>query len=110
MERIEGVNAMPTPPTLANDEHRAEIAKRMVAALVRIHRVDWRVVGLADLGQPGQFNQRQVAPSDLDRRGNRKTNDVMRVRALSAGAIAQECALNPLRLAESGIESVGKVD
>ena len=61
MERIEGVNPMPTPPALADDHHRGEIARSVIEALARIHQVDWRSVGLADLGRPDEFHQRQVS-------------------------------------------------
>ena len=61
MERIDGVNPIPLPAGFDNDMQRAEIAFAMVEALANIHRIDWRAVGLGDLGRPERFHERQVA-------------------------------------------------
>jgi aminoglycoside phosphotransferase (APT) family kinase protein len=60
MERVEGVFPMPPPPGLDDDVHRAELAFALIDALARLHEVDWRAVGLGDLGRPEQFHERQV--------------------------------------------------
>jgi len=60
MTRVEGVFPVPPPPGLDDDIHRAEISHAMVDALARLHQVDWRAAGLADLGHPEQFHERQV--------------------------------------------------
>jgi aminoglycoside phosphotransferase (APT) family kinase protein len=61
MERVEGVNPIPIPEQLDDEQHRREVAFAMVDALARLHQVDWQAVGLGDLGHPDQFHQRQVA-------------------------------------------------
>ena len=61
MERVDGVNPVPVPAVLDDEVHRAEVAYSMVEALARLHQVDWRAAGLADLGHPEGFHQRQVA-------------------------------------------------
>jgi aminoglycoside phosphotransferase (APT) family kinase protein len=60
MERVDGVFPLPAPPALDDDVHRAEIAFALVDALARLHEVDWRAIGLADLGRPEHFHERQV--------------------------------------------------
>jgi aminoglycoside phosphotransferase (APT) family kinase protein len=60
MERVDGVSPIPVPPQFDNDHDRAEIAFAMVEALARLHEVDWRAVGLGDLGHPEGFHERQV--------------------------------------------------
>ncbi|HEU5323644.1 MAG TPA: phosphotransferase family protein, partial [Methylomirabilota bacterium] len=39
---------------------RAAVYEAMVDVLVRLHRVDWRAVGLADFGKPGNYFARQI--------------------------------------------------
>jgi aminoglycoside phosphotransferase (APT) family kinase protein len=60
MERVDGVFPLPAPPGLDDDGHRAELAFALIDALARLHEVDWRAVGLGDLGRPEQFHERQV--------------------------------------------------
>ncbi len=60
MEHVVGVNPIPLPAQFDNDRDRAEIAYAMVDALAEVHDVDWKGVGLADLGHPDQFHERQV--------------------------------------------------
>jgi aminoglycoside phosphotransferase (APT) family kinase protein len=60
MERVEGVNPIPLPAVFDGDQRRAEIAYAMIDALVRLHEVDYRLVGLGDLGHPERFHERQV--------------------------------------------------
>jgi aminoglycoside phosphotransferase (APT) family kinase protein len=61
MERIDGVNPIPLPPTFESDLHRTEISFAMVESLARLHKFDWRAAGLSHLGQPEQFHERQVS-------------------------------------------------
>lgn len=60
MEHVPGVAALPVPPALNDDRGRAELSFAMVDALARLHDVDWRAAGLADLGRPHGFHERQV--------------------------------------------------
>lgn len=60
MERVDGVAAAPIPSGLDDDEGRAELSYAMVEALAQLHEVDWRAAGLADLGRPDGFHERQV--------------------------------------------------
>ncbi len=59
-EMVEGVSPIPLPSAFDDDQRRAEIAYAMVDALVRVHQVDYRAVGLGDLGHPERFHERQV--------------------------------------------------
>jgi aminoglycoside phosphotransferase (APT) family kinase protein len=60
MEYVEGVHPIPLPPAFDDDHHRAEISFAMIDALARLHTVDWRAVGLSDVGRPERFHERQV--------------------------------------------------
>ncbi len=60
MDRVEGrVFADNALPDLAPAERRA-IYLAMAETMALLHRVDWRSVGLADFGKPGQFFARQL--------------------------------------------------
>ena len=62
MEHVDGVNPMPPlDPTIDSPLAREQIAFAMVAALAAIHDFDWSGRGLADLGRPIGFHERQVA-------------------------------------------------
>ena len=61
MERVEGAvitDSLPAP--LDNPEQRALIADELVAALVELHAVDWRAVGLEGFGRPTGYLERQL--------------------------------------------------
>ena len=61
MERLRGrVFWMPTLPEVPREARRA-IYFGMADALARLHRVDYRAVGLADYGKPGSYFARQIA-------------------------------------------------
>jgi aminoglycoside phosphotransferase (APT) family kinase protein len=61
MERLRGrVFWNPTLPEASREERRA-IYFGMADALARLHRVDYRAVGLGDYGKPGSYFARQVA-------------------------------------------------
>ncbi|MGW0035137.1 phosphotransferase family protein [Gordonia sp. NPDC003376] len=50
-----------TPAPLDTPEQRRSVAHDLVDTLVALHEVDWRAVGLGDLGRPEGFNARHVA-------------------------------------------------
>jgi aminoglycoside phosphotransferase (APT) family kinase protein len=61
MERLEGVVVTDTlPDTLDNPEQRQRIADELIDALVEIHDVDWRAVGLEGFGKPTGYLERQL--------------------------------------------------
>jgi aminoglycoside phosphotransferase (APT) family kinase protein len=61
MQRVVGVHPIPAPPALDNPAGRRGIAFALVETLAHLHEVDWRAAGLADLGHPEQFHERQVS-------------------------------------------------
>ncbi|MBX6391086.1 MAG: phosphotransferase family protein [Frankia sp.] len=60
MERVEGVVLVPTPAALDTESGHAELTRSMAESLARLHNVDWRSRGLADLGRPDGFHERQT--------------------------------------------------
>jgi aminoglycoside phosphotransferase (APT) family kinase protein len=61
MERLRGrVFWTPSLPEVPREERRA-IHFGMADALARLHRVDYRSVGLGDYGKPGSYFARQIA-------------------------------------------------
>jgi aminoglycoside phosphotransferase (APT) family kinase protein len=61
MEYIEGdVMVESIPPYLDLPEQRRRIAAQLIEALVEIHAVDWRAVGLEGFGKPTGYLQRQL--------------------------------------------------
>jgi aminoglycoside phosphotransferase (APT) family kinase protein len=61
MERVEGVvitDALPAP--LDNPAEREGIADQLIDALVDLHAVDWRAIGLEGFGRPTGYLERQV--------------------------------------------------
>ena len=61
MERLRGrVFWAPSLPEVPREERRA-IHLGMADALARLHRVDYRAVGLGDYGKPGSYFTRQIA-------------------------------------------------
>lgn len=75
MERIDGVPVRTSIPADWTRQPEAQVRAftELVDALVEIHAVDWRAVGLADLGHPEDFLTRQVSRwlSQLDSYGGR---------------------------------------
>jgi aminoglycoside phosphotransferase (APT) family kinase protein len=60
MERLQGrVMASVALPEVAVPQRRAHCFALM-ETMAALHRVDWRAVGLADFGKPGNYFQRQV--------------------------------------------------
>ncbi len=61
MERIEGdVIVTSIPHALDDPDQRRLIGEELIDALVEIHAVDWRAVGLEDFGKPTGYLERQV--------------------------------------------------
>lgn len=60
MKHVEGRSPVPPPPELDTDEGRRSIMLAAVDGLARLHEFDWRRAGLADLGRPDDFHERQV--------------------------------------------------
>jgi aminoglycoside phosphotransferase (APT) family kinase protein len=61
MEHLDGVVATETmPPALAGPDARRSTAHALIDVLAALHSVDWRAVGLADLGRPEGFLARQL--------------------------------------------------
>jgi aminoglycoside phosphotransferase (APT) family kinase protein len=61
MERIDGAVVTDTlPEPLDNPDQRARIAAELIDALVEIHDVDWRAVGLEGFGKPTGYLERQL--------------------------------------------------
>ncbi len=61
MEHVEGrIFRDPTLPGATGRKERAAIFDAMNETLTRIHKVDWRAMGLEDFGRPGNYMARQV--------------------------------------------------
>jgi len=61
MERIEGeVMVTSIPPDLDTPGERRTIGEQLIDALVEIHSVDWRAVGLEGFGKPTGYLDRQL--------------------------------------------------
>ena len=60
MEYVDGYPMMDAALPDRSVEHRRAIYASMIEVLARLHSVDWRAVGLADYGKPGNYVARQV--------------------------------------------------
>lgn len=60
MERVAGINPAPPLPEPFEERDQPGVAFAMVDALAALHDFDWRGRGLADLGRPEGFHERQV--------------------------------------------------
>jgi aminoglycoside phosphotransferase (APT) family kinase protein len=61
MERVEGrIFRDPSMPEASGPKERTAIIDAMNEALVKLHRVDWKAVGLEDFGKSGNYMARQV--------------------------------------------------
>ncbi|MCW3032154.1 MAG: hypothetical protein QOK19_2 [Solirubrobacteraceae bacterium] len=61
MERVAGdVIVTSMPVALDNPQERARTAQELIEALVEIHAVDWRAVGLEGFGKPTGYLERQL--------------------------------------------------
>ncbi|MBV8955872.1 MAG: phosphotransferase family protein [Solirubrobacterales bacterium] len=61
MEKVEGdVVTAALPEPLDNPPERARIADELIDALVELHAVDWRTIGLEGFGKPSGYLERQL--------------------------------------------------
>jgi aminoglycoside phosphotransferase (APT) family kinase protein len=61
MERIDGVVVGDSlPEVLDNPAQRRRVADELIEALVELHAVDWRAVGLERFGKPSGYLERQL--------------------------------------------------
>jgi aminoglycoside phosphotransferase (APT) family kinase protein len=61
MEQVAGeVITDSIPAVLDTPEQRAQIAEQLIDALVEVHAVDWRAVGLEGFGKPSGYLERQL--------------------------------------------------
>jgi aminoglycoside phosphotransferase (APT) family kinase protein len=61
MEKVEGdVVTTELPEPLDNPTERARIADQLIDALVELHSVDWRDIGLEGFGKPSGYLERQL--------------------------------------------------
>jgi aminoglycoside phosphotransferase (APT) family kinase protein len=61
MEFVKGrIFREPTAPDASDSEERAALFDAMNQTLADIHLVDWKALGLADFGKPGNYMARQV--------------------------------------------------
>jgi len=61
MEKLEGeVIVTEIPTAIDTPQERARIAEDLIEALVEIHAVDWRAVGLEGFGKPTGYLERQL--------------------------------------------------
>jgi aminoglycoside phosphotransferase (APT) family kinase protein len=85
MEPIRGMILRRDPP--AGVPFPPETARRLSEAFVdnlaRLHRLDYAAIGLADLGKPQGYLERQVK-GWIERYGNSKTHDLPEVEPISA--------------------------
>jgi aminoglycoside phosphotransferase (APT) family kinase protein len=61
MEKIEGevlLDSLPEP--LDNPEQRGRVADELIEALVELHAVDWKAIGLEGFGKPTGYLDRQL--------------------------------------------------
>ena len=60
MAFVDGISPLPAPPWLDDPAGRAELTYALTDALARLHEVDPTRAGIADLGRPDDFHERQV--------------------------------------------------
>ena len=61
MERVQGdVITTEMPPALDDPAQRRQAAEELIDALVEVHAVDWRSVGLEGFGKPSGYLERQL--------------------------------------------------
>jgi aminoglycoside phosphotransferase (APT) family kinase protein len=60
MGAVDGVSPLPPPPSFDGPSGRAELTFALTDALALLHQVDPVAAGIADLGRPDGFHERQV--------------------------------------------------
>jgi len=83
MERLDGRIFHNSEIPKVGREERAALYDAMNQTLVRLHQVDWRAVGLADYGKPGNYFARQVARWTRQYQTS-KTRDIPDIERLAA--------------------------
>ncbi len=61
MALVDGMNPLPAPAWLDDPAGRTELTFALTDALARLHEVDPVAAGIADLGRPSDFHERQVS-------------------------------------------------
>ena len=61
MALVDGVNPLPVPAWLDDPAGRVELTFALTDALAQMHEVDPVAAGIADLGRPDDFHERQVS-------------------------------------------------
>ena len=61
MALVDGMNPLPAPEWVDDATGRTELTFALTDALARLHEVDPVAAGIADLGRPGDFHERQVS-------------------------------------------------
>ncbi len=89
MEPIRGLILRRDPPAgvLFPSATARQLSEAFIDNLVRLHRVDYAAIGLADLGKPQGYLERQVK-GWIERYHNSKTHDLPEVERISAWLIA----------------------
>jgi aminoglycoside phosphotransferase (APT) family kinase protein len=85
MEPIRGMILRRDPPPGVSfpPETARRLSEAFVDNLARLHRLDYAAIGLADLGKPQGYLERQVK-GWIERYGNSKTHDLPEVKPISA--------------------------
>lgn len=91
MERIRGVIIRRRPPkgmTISPERARA-LSTALIDGLAELHGIDWRAIGLGDLGKPAGYARRQI--EGWTRRWNRaKTDEVPALDVVAAWLDARQ--------------------
>lgn len=87
MERLTGIILRrELPPALAVDPRR--LCESLIDTLVELHAIDWRAAGLADLGNPDGYVERQVT-GWTRRYGDAQTDDISEMTQVGAWLAAR---------------------
>jgi aminoglycoside phosphotransferase (APT) family kinase protein len=89
MEPIRGLILRRDPPAGVpfTPQMARQLSEAFIDNLVRLHRLDYAAIGLADLGKPQGYLERQVK-GWIERYHNSKTHDLPEVERISAWLIA----------------------
>jgi aminoglycoside phosphotransferase (APT) family kinase protein len=97
MERIRGVILRKTPPAPIDEPTARRLSETLLDGLVELHRLDPREVGLAELGKPDGYVQRQVE-GWTRRYGDACTDDISAMGEVAAWLAAHIPASPPARV------------
>ena len=92
MEPIRGLILRRDPPAgrAFSARDRARLSEAFIDNLARLHSLDYAAIGLADLGKPQGYLERQVK-GWIERYHNSKTHDLPEVDRISPWLTANEC-------------------